>query len=170
LQPAGGEALPSHVPDEATVDQRKQTFLPLVVVVRRGGHVVFANNDNTMHQVYSFSAIKQFETEIDKGQRSRPIVFDKAGVAVIGCNIHDNMISYVFVADAPFAALTGSDGRISLKDLAPGSYKATIWHPRLSQPVVVDIVVGNGETEIAKDLPLAREKTASMHNMHMQSY
>ncbi len=42
--------------DHAIIDQRHQMFLPLVVVVRRGGRVVFTNNDDTMHQVYSVLA------------------------------------------------------------------------------------------------------------------
>src|SRR5947209_9686967 len=60
---------------EAIIDQRHETFLPLVTVVHSGGHVIFTNNDTTMHQVYSFSAIKQFAFEIDEGQRSPPVVF-----------------------------------------------------------------------------------------------
>src|SRR5215469_2741229 len=93
-------------PLEAIIDQRHETFLPLVTVVRKSGHVIFTNNDTTMHQVYSFSPIRQFAFEIDEGERSPPVVFDTAGIAAIGCNIHDRMITYVYVADAPFAAKT----------------------------------------------------------------
>src|SRR5437763_4137833 len=67
---------PARLPSgEAIIDQRHETFLPLVTVVRKGGHVIFTNNDSTMHQVYSFSPIKQFAFEIDEGQRSPPVVF-----------------------------------------------------------------------------------------------
>ena len=83
------------------IDQRNETFLPLVTIVRKGGQVIFTNNDTTMHQVYSFSPIKQFDFEIDEGRHSEPVVFDKPGVASIGCNIHDHMITYVYVADTP---------------------------------------------------------------------
>src|SRR3954454_22292767 len=64
-----GSAAVSHLPSEATVDQRHETFIPLVTVIRKGGHVIFTNNDTTMHQVYSFSPIKQFEFEMDEGRR-----------------------------------------------------------------------------------------------------
>src|SRR5690348_8983392 len=59
--------------EKAVIDQRHETFLPLVVAVRKGGHVVFTNNDTTMHQVYSFSPIKQFQFVIPQGQVSQPV-------------------------------------------------------------------------------------------------
>src|ERR1700691_1738378 len=58
---ADGAPVASHVSEKAIIDQRHETFLPLVVVVRKGGHVIFTNNDVTMHQVYSFAPIKQFQ-------------------------------------------------------------------------------------------------------------
>src|SRR5438270_12655276 len=108
---------------EAVIDQRHETFLPLVTVVRKGGHVFFTNNDSTMHQVYSFSPIRQFAFEIDEGQRSPPVVFDKPGVAAIGCNIHDRMITYVYVADSPLAEKSDRNGLALFADLPPGRYR-----------------------------------------------
>src|SRR5436190_24204959 len=64
LTPAAGQAVSSQLPELATIDQRGQMLMPLVAMVRLGGRVVFANNDNTMHQVYSFSPIRQFEAEV----------------------------------------------------------------------------------------------------------
>src|SRR5215467_8058576 len=89
----------SRLPTEKTIDQRNETFLPLVTIVPKGGRVVFANNDQTTHQVYSFSAVKRFEITLARGETSPPFVFDTAGVAALGCNIHDHMIAYVYVAD-----------------------------------------------------------------------
>lgn len=120
-----------HTPEKSIIDQRHETFLPLVVLIRRGGSVVFTNNDMTMHQVYSFSPIKQFQFEIDKGQISKPVAFDRAGVAAIGCNIHDNMVAYVYVADAPFASITDAHGHAEIHDVPDGQYTASAWHPQL---------------------------------------
>jgi len=131
LVPTGGEQIAPRTPEKSIIAQRNETFIPLVVIVRRGGEVVFTNNDTTMHQVYSFSPIKQFAFEIDQGQVSKPVVFDKAGVAAIGCNIHDQMIAYAFVSDAPFAAITDAKGEAVFTDMPQGDYRATLWHPRL---------------------------------------
>jgi len=169
LTPASGNLAP-RAPDEATIDQRHQMFMPLVVVVRRGGHVVFANNDGTMHQVYSFSPIKRFEQEIEKGKRSQPVVFDKAGIAAIGCNIHDNMIAYVFVTDAPLAAATDAKGAAGIADVPAGAYHVAIWHPRLGQSVTLDVTVTDAGASIVRSLPLAADKASNAHKQHMQSY
>ncbi|MGA7713869.1 MAG: hypothetical protein WCA81_18390 [Rhizomicrobium sp.] len=148
LTPSDGAQIAVHAPEKSIIAQRDEMFVPLVVVVRRGGEVVFTNNDTTMHQVYSFAPIKQFEFEIDQGQVSKPVVFDKPGVAAIGCNIHDQMIAYVYVADAPFAAMTDANGRAEFKDVPAGAYRASLWHPQLppghAWPVQPLTVTGDG--------------------------
>jgi len=116
---------------DKTIDQRSETFIPLVTIVPKGGHIVFANNDQTTHQVYSFSSVKQFEITLARGEKSPPIAFDNSGVAALGCNIHDHMIAYAFVAESPWAVLTGSDGHGTIADVTPGNYEAQVWHPKL---------------------------------------
>jgi plastocyanin len=128
----------SEMPSPATrlggdklVDQRHEMFIPMVTIVPRGGRIAFANNDQTMHQVYSFSPVKQFELTLAHGQKSAPVTFDKAGVAAIGCNIHDDMIAYAFVTDSPWTAITNAEGQLQIADVPTGVYTAHIWHPRL---------------------------------------
>src|SRR5689334_20826733 len=117
-------AAASRLAAEKTIDQRSETFLPLVTVIPKGGHIVFSNNDETTHQVYSFSAVKQFEITLARGEKSQPIAFDNAGVAALGCNIHDHMIAYAFVAESPWTALTGADGRVVISEVPAGNYQA----------------------------------------------
>jgi plastocyanin len=115
---------------DKTIDQRNETFLPMVTIVPKGGRIVFSNNDQTTHQVYSFSAAKQFEITLARGEKSPPIAFDNAGVAALGCNIHDHMIAYAFVAESPWAGLTGADGKVAVADVPPGNYQVRVWHPK----------------------------------------
>ena len=165
----GGAAPPSRLPSEAIIDQRKETFIPLVSIVRAGGRVIFTNHDTTMHQVYSFSPIKQFESEIDQGQQSRPVVFEKPGVAAIGCNIHDQMITYVYVAASPWAALTDAQGHAEIAEIPAGRYRVDLWHPQLAPgepPPSATLVVG-GATEFHTTLSLLPPPA---RHMHMGSY
>jgi hypothetical protein len=60
--------------------------------------------------------------------------FDKPGVVVLGCNIHDWMLAYVYVSESPFFAVTGKDGVATLRNLPPGSYQVRVWHPRQKEP------------------------------------
>jgi plastocyanin len=167
----GDATLASHVAARSVIDQQHETFLPLVVVVRKGGEVIFTNNDVTMHQVYSFSPIRQFQFELDRGQVSKPVVFDKAGVAAIGCNIHDNMVAYVFVAGAPFAAVTDAQGRAEFRDVPDGAWHASVWHPQLrigKQPGPVALAVSGSAAKLALSLPLS--PMAGMSRMHKTDY
>ena len=173
LMPDSGPALAAHAAPRSVIDQQHETFLPLVVVVRKGGEVVFTNNDVTMHQVYSFSPIRQFQFELDRGQVSKPIVFDKAGVAAIGCNIHDNMVAYAFVADAPFAAVTDAQGHARFTDVPDGAWHASVWHPQLrtgKQPAPTVLAVSGQSVRLALSLPFAASSMAGMSRMHKTDY
>jgi len=173
LVPDASPAPASHVAPRAVIDQQHEMFLPLVVVVRKGGEVVFTNNDKTMHQVYSFSPVKQFQFEIDRGQVSKPVVFDKPGVAAIGCNIHDNMVAYAFVADAPYAAVTDAQGHTALHDVSDGAWHAAAWHPQLrigKQPAPVALTIAGHDAKLALTLPLSGTPMASMSRMHKSDY
>ena len=113
------------------VDQKQLTFLPYVEVFRPGDSLVFRNSDGTRHHVYSFSPAKQFEFVVDANGRSAPLLLDKTGVVAVGCNIHDGMISYLYVTDAPYAARTDGSGRVSFAGLPAGPFEVRVWQPRL---------------------------------------
>ena len=130
LTSAGGAA-PAARPLFAVMDQVNKEFVPLVLPVMVGTAVSFPNRDNIRHHVYSFSSAKRFELPLYIGTPAAPIVFDTPGVVVLGCNIHDWMVGYVYVSATPYFAKTGADGRVRLGDVPPGAYEARVWHPRL---------------------------------------
>ncbi len=115
----------------ATIDQRDKEFIPNVIALAAGTAVNFPNHDNLRHHVYSFSDAKKFELPLYMGTPASPIVFDRPGVAVLGCNIHDWMSAYVFVADTPFYSTTDASGKAAINNLPPGEYALNVWHPRL---------------------------------------
>lgn len=114
----------------AQIGQRERQFLPHVSVVQTGTAVAFPNFDTVRHHVYSFSPIRRFELKLYAGTPSEPVVFDKAGTAVLGCNIHDRMSAFVHVVDTPLFAQTGVDGKVTL-DVPIGEHRLRAWHARL---------------------------------------
>jgi plastocyanin len=116
-------------PPAATIAQLEKQFQPYVSVIRVGTAVNFPNRDNILHNVYSFSKAKPFQLPLYKDKPPKPVIFDKPGVVILGCNIHDWMVAYVYVADTPHFAKTGADGRAVLKGLGIGSYSVRVWHP-----------------------------------------
>lgn len=117
-------------PERAQMDQRDLQFVPRVLAVSVGSEVRFPNSDNLRHQVYSFSPARTFELPLYSGTPAAPVVFDRAGVVELGCNIHDGMIGYIVVLDTPWHAVTGDDGRARF-DLPAGDYEVRAWHEGL---------------------------------------
>ncbi len=132
LVPEGGASQPAVAPTAPLiVDQRNEAFIPYVQIVPRGGEVAFRNSDLTRHHVYSFSPVRAFEFVLAPGEQSQPVRLERAGVVAIGCNIHDRMVAYLYVAEGRWAALTDADGRATLGGVPEGAYEAQAWHPRL---------------------------------------
>ena len=102
---------------KADMDQRGQEFVPRVLAVHRDTQVKFPNSDNIRHQVYSFSPAKRFELRLYSGTPSDPQLFDKPGVVVLGCNIHDWMVGYIYVTDEPWFAVSDANGVVDRKSV-----------------------------------------------------
>ena len=129
--PVDGNMRSPQRPRDGSIDQVDKEFFPRVTVVPVGASVTFPNHDDVRHQVYSFSPAKRFELPLYAGVPAQPVVFDKPGVVVLGCNIHDWMVGYVYVSESPFFAKTGKDGKAVLAELPARAYVLRVWHPQL---------------------------------------
>ena len=116
--------------DNVTVDQVDKEFVPGVTVVVKGSHVAFPNSDNILHHVYSFSPAKSFDIPLYGKNDNVDFVetFDDAGVVEIGCNIHDWMLAYIYVAESAMAAISDQQGIALIDNVLPGTYTLKIWH------------------------------------------
>lgn len=129
--------------------QQDIQFQPYVLIVPVGGTVAFPNLDRVRHQVYSFSRGNRFELQLYGRDESRTHTFTAAGVAALGCNIHDQMLAYIKVVDTPWAAKTPSSGDVLLRDVPEGGATLRVWHPRLagrgneiSRPLTITVAAG----------------------------
>jgi plastocyanin len=159
--PASAPAVPhdstSHdsTAHDSTMAQAHNAFVPHVLIVQSGTSVLFPNNDVVSHHVYSFSEPKQFELPLYKGNAHPPLLFEKPGVVVLGCNIHDGMLGYILVVDTPYFALTDRNGMSTLDSLPAGDYTLRIWTPRqkpsaLPAEQTVTIAATGDETRVYK--------------------
>ena len=114
------------------LSQEDLQFQPYVLIVPVGGAVSFPNFDRVRHQVYSFARGNRFEIELYGRDQTRSHTFRTAGVAAVGCNIHDQMLAYIKVVDTPWAAKTGADGNVVLRAVPAGGATLRVWHPRLA--------------------------------------
>jgi hypothetical protein len=99
-----------------------------VSVVQAGTMVNFPNRDDVRHHVYSFSPAKRFEIKLYAGTPVDPVPFDKTGEVVLGCNIHDHMIAYVYVVESPWFGKTDKDGVAKIEGLPAGEFEIGAWY------------------------------------------
>ena len=116
---------------EQEISQENKQFVPAVRVVTVGTLVRFPNRDSVRHHVYSFSPAKKFEIKLYAGTPAAPVRFDQPGVAVLGCNIHDQMVGWVVVLDTPYFAQTDAQGQALLEGMPAGAHQLRAWHARL---------------------------------------
>jgi plastocyanin len=145
VQDGAGKALPDAVvflesrdarnavkPLQGTeIAQVARQFVPRVSVVTVGSSVQFPNRDTVRHHVYSFSPAKTFELKLYTGTAANPVVFDRPGIAVLGCNIHDTMTAWVVVVETPYFGMANDTGKVSLSNVPVGSYRLRVWHSML---------------------------------------
>ena len=133
-EPVAGAAPAVKPNTRALIDQVNKEFVPKVNIVQAGTSVFFPNSDNIRHSIYSFSPAKVFTTKLYSGREAAPITFDQTGLVILGCNIHDAMVAWVYIVDTPWFDKSGANGIGTLKGLPSGEYKITAAAPELNLP------------------------------------
>jgi plastocyanin len=151
VTPTSGIA-PRPRPTAVVLDQVDKAFEPELRVIAQGSTVAFPNSDIVSHQVYSFSKAKRFKLPLYRGTPYPPVRFDEPGLVTVGCNIHDAMIGYIVVTDAPWYGQTDTQGQWATADLPPGDYRVQVRHPRMREQrdeLVAEVRVGAKRAELA---------------------
>lgn len=133
LEPVAGKVPPLR-PRAVVIEQKDKRFVQAVTVVQTGQAIAFPNLDTVRHHVYSLSQAKLFELKLYSGVPASPVVFDKPGIVVLGCNIHDTMAAFVRVVDTPWHGRTDAAGKVRIDGVPDGDYRLKVWHP--GQPAV----------------------------------
>ncbi|EIJ47921.1 hypothetical protein GWL_21620 [Herbaspirillum sp. GW103] len=150
-EPAGGGSS-AKAPHQVEIEQKNKTFIPLVTVVQTGTPILFPNHDNVRHHVYSFSPAKTFELKLYSGVPGSPVMFDKAGTVVLGCNIHDEMVAYVQVVNTPYFGVSDRSGMVRLEGIANGRYALKAWY----------FTMGPNQAAVAQPLEVQGEGRATI--------
>ena len=170
LTPDSPDALAAKPPPrDHFIDQKDETFLPLVEIVTAGDQVIFRNSDRTRHHVYTFSPLGSFEFLLKPNEVSTPVKLQKPGVIPVGCNIHDFMINYLFVTDSRWAGRSDEQGMVTLTDVPPGGYTVTWWHPRQrpgSAPATQAVTVSGEQSTASQSLKVMAPPPDAEHERY----
>lgn len=128
--PTAGVSTPIRFSWPYQVAQQNLQFDPYILIVPVGATVRFPNLDRVRHHVYSFSDGNRFELELFGRDESRSHRFTQAGIAAVGCNIHDQMQAYIVIVDTPYVARTTATGTVVIPG-ASGAGTLRVWHPNL---------------------------------------
>lgn len=116
-------------------------FHPYVLPVVVGSAVSFPNEDNTFHNVFSYSPAKRFDLgRFRRDEKPPQVVFDEVGTVRIFCEVHEHMRATVLVLDTPYFTTTDESGQFRLEGVPAGKYVAHAWlSPReeISLPVTL---------------------------------
>jgi plastocyanin len=116
-------------PVTAQMAQKNLAFVPALLPIQVGTKVEFPNQDNTYHNIFSYSAPKRFDLG-RYGPDDRPIpsqVFDAPGLETLRCDIHEHMRAIILVLATPYFVTSGTDGHFKLSGLPAGHYTLKAW-------------------------------------------
>lgn len=136
LKPAKADASASPV----VLDQKGCLYVPQIVALQTGQKLVVKNSDVApvaMHNVHINPTAGQnssdYSTKISQPQMAgaADLTFNFAApenFMKFQCDVHPWMFAWVTVVDNPYFAVTGKDGKFSIKNVPPGKYKIVALH------------------------------------------
>lgn len=136
---------------QAIITQKKEAFVPNVLMVPVGSTVYFLNEDNQFHNVFSRTPGASFNIGRRPPGHMYPQKIKRSGTVKIFCDVHAHMRAYVIAVETPYFIALKQDGSFSLTGLPSGDYDLSVIHPQLppytrrvtvagtSAPLVVDL-------------------------------
>lgn len=141
---SGAPAVDAAATAPVRIAQRGFQFRPALAVVQTGTPVVFPNEDQLYHSVFSYSPTKRFDLgRFRKGEEPAPVVFDQPGPVQLFCEVHEHMRANLLVVDTPWFAVTAPDGSFRIEGIAPGTHVVSIWlSPKRTETRTVELAPG----------------------------
>lgn len=137
--------------EAAVLDQKGCRYTPHVMAVMANQKIVVKNSDQAMHNVHP-DAKNNRQWNVSQMPMGEPIekTFSEPEVMLpVRCNQHPWMKMYVNVARDPFHAISGADGRFTLRGLPPGHYTIAAVHERMGEKTA-QVDIGSGAAPLLK--------------------
>ncbi len=137
--------------ENLTLNQKGCEFSPFLGVMVNKGELTAINSDNTLHNIHTYELIgKARRTLMNVSQPNmgdevtKEVKLRKGNGMKVECDAHDFMHSFVFVAKNPYYSVVDENGKFSITDVPPGTYKITVWHGSLGEVKGGEVTVDAG--------------------------
>jgi plastocyanin len=155
-------------PVTTSIDQRGLKFLPRTIAVPPGSSISFPNSDPLLHNIFLVDLLhSRIELGTYPGGELRQVTLASSGAYLVLCHLHPEMAASVLVVDAPYRAITDSEGRFRIDSIEPGTYRLSTWHRRLLQYEETFTLVPGGTARVqalltsGTPVPPARGRTTA---------
>ena len=148
LKGVPGKAADASAPP-VVLDQKNALYTPQIVALQTGQKLVVRNSDPmpvAMHNVHMNPAVPA-NAEANTATMNVAQMAGAPDVTVsfpaaenfmkFQCDVHNWMFAWVTVVDNPYFAVTGKDGKFTIKNVPPGKYHLVALH-RKAAPTGVD--------------------------------
>lgn len=116
---------------QPVLTQKHARFSPSLLVIAAGQTVSMPNQDDVLHNVFSFSKPKSFDLGLYRKGEEKEVLFSEPGVVRVYCSIHASMNATIFVAPSPYTAVANRAGGFSIGGIPPGRYRLATWCQKL---------------------------------------
>lgn len=128
--------------------QKGANFSPHVLPVVVGTTIEWPNEDEILHNVFSFSETKPFDLGLYKSPDIKRVTFDRPGRVDVFCSIHARMSCIILVRENPFFAPVKENGTYRIADVPAGTWHLRAWHERLPSQAKQVTVPESGEVKV----------------------
>ncbi len=87
-------------------------------------------------------------------------------IFVMQCGFHPYMFSWGVVVKNPYFSITGEDGRFIIKDVPPGTYTLSAWHPGMKAYLEQTVTVSEKKASLANFTYTAPVGRRSVHELN----
>jgi plastocyanin len=116
-----------------TLDQKGALYTPQILAIQTGQKLIVKNSDTFVHNVHTKPAANPESNQVQMGGGADlTYTFDKPEPFLkFQCDVHPWMFAWVSVFDHPYFAVSGADGKFTIKNVPPGKYTLEAAHRKL---------------------------------------